>query len=118
MWGRKILRPRIMRIKKFEDREGRSLPTINQLVRKGRSTKERRSKAPALVYSYNALKNRTSRLRGSPQKGGVCCQVRTMTLKKPNCVMSKIAGVRLSIQMDVTACITGEGPNLHDQSVL
>src|SRR6266566_4708262 len=72
MWGRNILRPRIVRIKKLEDREDRSLPTINQLVRKGRSNKERRSKAPALLYSYNALKNRTSRLRGSPQKRGVC----------------------------------------------
>ena len=107
-----------MRIKKFEDREGRSLPTINQLVRKGRSTKERRSKAPALLYSYNALKNRTSRLRGSPQKRGVCTQVRTMTPKKPNSAMRKIARVRLSNQMEVTAYIPGEGHNLQEHSVV
>src|SRR5258708_7413260 len=118
MWGRNILRPRIMRIKKFEDREGRSLPTINQLVRKGRSNKERRSKAPALLYSYNALKNRTSRLRGSPQKRGVCTQVRTMTPKKPNSAMRKIARVRLSNQMEVTAYIPGEGHNLQEHSVV
>ena len=118
MWGRNILRPRIVRIKKLEDREDRSLPTINQLVRKGRSNKERRSKAPALLYSYNALKNRTSRLRGSPQKRGVCTQVRTMTPKKPNSAMRKIARVRLTNQMEVTAYIPGEGHNLQEHSVV
>src|SRR5437016_13884302 len=118
MWGRNILRRRIVRIKKLEDREDRSLPTINQLVRKGRSTEERRSKAPALLYSYNALKNRTSRLRGSPQKRGVCTQVRTMTPKKPNSAMRKIARVRLSNQMEVTAYIPGEGHNLQEHSVV
>src|SRR6184192_4606682 len=118
MWGRSILRPRIVRIKKLEDRENRSLPTINQLVRKGRSTKERRSKAPALLYSSNALKNRTSRLRGSPQKRGVCTQVRTMTPKKPNSAMRKIARVRLTDQMEVTAYIPGEGHNLQEHSVV
>ncbi len=111
MWGREYLRPQ-------EDREDRSLPTINQLVRKGRSNKERRSKAPALLYSYNALKNRTSRLRGSPQKRGVCTQVRTMTPKKPNSAMRKIARVRLSNQMEVTAYIPGEGHNLQEHSVV
>ena len=94
------------------------MPTINQLVRKGRSNKERRSKAPALLYSYNALKNRTSRLRGSPQKRGVCTQVRTMTPKKPNSAMRKIARVRLSNQMEVTAYIPGEGHNLQEHSVV
>src|SRR6059036_3647828 len=118
MWGRNILRPCIVRIKKLEDREDRSLPTINQLVRKGRSNKERRSKAPALLYSYNALKNRTSRLRGSPQKRGVCTQVRTMTPKKPNSAMRKIARVRLTNQMEVTAYIPGEGHNLQEHSVV
>lgn len=100
------------------NREYRSLPTINQLVRKGRSHKERRSKAPALLYSYNALKNRTSRLRGSPQKRGVCTQVRTMTPKKPNSAMRKIARVRLTNQMEVTAYIPGEGHNLQEHSVV
>src|SRR5260370_7209942 len=106
-----------MRIKKFEDREGRSLPTINQLVRKGRSTKERRSKAPALLYSYNALKNRTSRLRGSPQKRGVCTQVRTMTPKKPNSAMRKIARVRLTNQLEVTPYIPAQRHNFQEHSV-
>src|SRR5450759_616489 len=101
-----------------DDRENRSLPTINQLVRKGRANKERRSKAPALLYSYNALKNRTSRLRGSPQKRGVCTQVRTMTPKKPNSAMRKIARVRLTNQMEVTAYIPGEGHNLQEHSVV
>ncbi len=94
------------------------MPTINQLIRKGRSNKERRSKAPALLYSYNALKNRTSRLRGSPQKRGVCTQVRTMTPKKPNSAMRKIARVRLTNQMEVTAYIPGEGHNLQEHSVV
>src|SRR5258708_19729992 len=113
MWGRNILRPRIMRIKKFEDREGRSLPTINQLVRKGRSNKERRSKAPALLYSYNALKNRTSRLPGSPQKRRVCTQVHTMTPKKPNSPMPKIPPVPLPNHIELTAYIPRADPTLH-----
>jgi len=60
------------------------MPTINQLVRKGRSKKARKSEAPALQFSYNALTNRTQRMRGAPQKRGVCTQVRTMTPRKPN----------------------------------
>ena len=72
------------------------LPTINQLVRKGRSKKSSKSKAPALQFSFNALKNRTLRLRGAPQKRGVCTQVRTMTPKKPNSALRKIARVRLT----------------------
>jgi len=94
------------------------LPTINQLIRKGRSQKKSKVKAPALLYSYNALKNRTSRLKGSPQKRGVCTQVRTMTPKKPNSAMRKIARVRLSNQMEVTAYIPGEGHNLQEHSVV
>ena len=94
------------------------MPTINQLVRKGRKNKQKKVKAPALLYSYNALKNRTSRLRGSPQKRGVCTQVRTMTPKKPNSAMRKIARVRLSNQMEVTAYIPGEGHNLQEHSVV
>ncbi len=100
------------------ERQNRSLPTINQLIRKGRSRKGRRSKSPALLYSYNALKNRTLRLRGSPQKRGVCTQVRTMTPKKPNSAMRKIARVRLTNQMEVTAYIPGEGHNLQEHSVV
>ena len=93
------------------------MPTINQLVRKGRKQKKEKSKAPALSYSYNALKNRVS-YQASPQKRGVCTQVRTMTPKKPNSAMRKIARVRLTNQMEVTAYIPGEGHNLQEHSVV
>jgi small subunit ribosomal protein S12 len=95
-----------------------TLPTINQLVRKGRGKKVRKSKAPALQFSYNALKNRTLRMRGAPQKRGVCTQVRTMTPKKPNSALRKIARVRLTNQYEVTAYIPGEGHNLQEHSVV
>jgi small subunit ribosomal protein S12 len=95
-----------------------TLPTINQLVRKGRGKKIRKSKAPALQFSYNALKNRTLRMRGAPQKRGVCTQVRTMTPKKPNSALRKIARVRLTNQYEVTAYIPGEGHNLQEHSVV
>ncbi|HZC14077.1 MAG TPA: 30S ribosomal protein S12, partial [Thermoleophilaceae bacterium] len=67
---------------------------------------------------YNALKGRTTRGTGSPQKRGVCTQVRTMTPKKPNSALRKIARVRLSNQMEVTAYIPGEGHNLQEHSVV
>ena len=94
------------------------MPTINQLVRKGRSKKTRRSKAPALQYSFNALKNRTQRMRGAPQKRGVCTQVRTMTPKKPNSALRKMARVRLTNGYEVNAYIPGEGHNLQEHSVV
>jgi small subunit ribosomal protein S12 len=95
------------------------LPTINQLVRKGRSKKSKKSKAPALQFSFNALKNRTQRMPGgSPQKRGVCTQVRTMTPKKPNSALRKIARVRLTNHYEVTAYIPGEGHNLQEHSVV
>jgi small subunit ribosomal protein S12 len=101
----------------IENRENLSLPTINQLIRKGRSQKRGKVKAPALRYSYNALKNRTERF-ASPQKRGVCTQVRTITPKKPNSAMRKIARVRLSNRMEVNAYIPGEGHNLQEHSVV
>src|SRR5690242_12506721 len=91
------------------------LPTISQLVRKGRSKKSSKSKAPALAFSFNALQNRTVRLRGAPFKRGVCTQVRTMTPKKPNSALRKIARVKLSNRQEVTAYIPGEGHNLQDR---
>jgi small subunit ribosomal protein S12 len=94
------------------------VPTINQLVRKGRGQKVRRSKAPALQFSYNALKNRVRRLSGAPQKRGVCTQVRTMTPKKPNSALRKMARVRLSNGYEVNAYIPGEGHNLQEHSVV
>lgn len=95
------------------------MPTISQLVRKGRKKQRRKSKAPALGYTYNAYKQRRSRnQRGNPQKRGVCTQVRTMTPKKPNSALRKIARVRLSNGMEVTAYIPGEGHTLQEHSVV
>jgi small subunit ribosomal protein S12 len=92
---------------------------MNQLVRKGRSQKQRKSKAPALQFSFNALKNRTRKMQGgAPQKRGVCTQVRTMTPKKPNSALRKVARVRLSNGYEVTAYIPGEGHNLQEHSVV
>jgi small subunit ribosomal protein S12 len=94
------------------------LPTINQLVRHGRTKKVKKSKAPALQFNFNAIKNRQFRIGGAPQKRGVCTQVRTMTPKKPNSALRKIARVRLTNQMEVTAYIPGEGHNLQEHSVV
>jgi small subunit ribosomal protein S12 len=94
------------------------LPTISQLVRKGRKKLVKKTKAPALRFSYNALKNRTMRGQGAPQKRGVCTQVRTMTPKKPNSALRKIARVRLTNGIEVTAYIPGEGHTLQEHSVV
>jgi small subunit ribosomal protein S12 len=94
------------------------LPTINQLVRKGRRKPGKKSKTPALRFVYNALKNRTRRGDGSPQKRGVCLQVKTTTPKKPNSALRKIAKVRLSNGIEVTAYIPGEGHELQEHSVV
>jgi small subunit ribosomal protein S12 len=94
------------------------LPTINQLVRKGRQRVTKKTKAPALRFILNSLKGKTTRGRGSPQKRGVCTQVRTMTPKKPNSALRKIARVRLTNGMEVTAYIPGEGHNLQEHSVV
>jgi len=94
------------------------LPTINQLVRKGRRRKAKRTKAPALRFTQNALKGRLTRGPGAPQKRGVCTQVRTMTPKKPNSALRKIARVRLTNGIEVTAYIPGEGHNLQEHSVV
>ena len=95
------------------------MPTINQLVRKGRSSKKKKSTAPALQYVFNTYKQRRIRLpKGSPQKRGVCTVVRTMTPKKPNSALRKIARVRLSNGIEVTAYIPGEGHTLQEHSVV
>jgi small subunit ribosomal protein S12 len=95
------------------------VPTINQLVRKGRSSKRKKSTAPALQYVFNTYKQRRIRLpKGSPQKRGVCTVVRTMTPKKPNSALRKIARVRLSNGLEVTAYIPGEGHTLQEHSVV
>ena len=94
------------------------MPTINQLVRKGHKKITKKAKAPALRLSYNALNNKTTRGKGSPQKRGVCVQVKTTTPKKPNSALRKIAKVRLTNGMEVTAYIPGEGHELQEHSVV
>ena len=94
------------------------MPTVNQLVRKGRKRVIKKPKAPALRLSYNALKNKTTQGKGSPQKRGVCLQVKTTTPKKPNSALRKIARVRLSNGMEVTAYVPGEGHELQEHSVV
>ncbi len=80
------------------------MPTLSQLIRKGRIKKRKRSKSPAL--------------KGCPQRRGVCLQVRTMTPKKPNSALRKIARVRLTTGIEVTAYIPGEGHNLQEHSIV
>ncbi|MCU0476049.1 MAG: 30S ribosomal protein S12 [Anaerolineae bacterium] len=95
------------------------MPTINQLVRKGRQNKKFKSKAPALQYTLNAFsQRRTKQPTGAPQKRGVCTVVRTMTPKKPNSALRKVARVRLSNGIEVTAYIPGEGHSLQEHSVV
>jgi len=94
------------------------LPTINQIMRKGRTRKKTRVTAPHLRFTYNALKNSRSEGDGSPQKRGVCTQVRTASPKKPNSALRKIARVRLTNGIEVTAYIPGEGHNLQEHSVV
>jgi small subunit ribosomal protein S12 len=95
------------------------LPTINQLVRKGRAKGKTKSDAPALSYNLNSQKGRVTRSRkSSPQRRGVCTRVSTTTPKKPNSALRKIARVRLSNGVEVTAYIPGEGHNLQEHSVV
>ncbi len=99
--------------------EEEGLPTVNQLVRKGRKASGKASKAPALQYSYNSQERRTKRMsKGNPQKRGVCTQVRTTTPRKPNSALRKVARVRLSNQLEVTAYIPGEGHSLQEHNVV
>ena len=93
------------------------MPTINQLVRKGRGEKTRKRKSPVLGIGYNSREKKTTKL-DSPQKRGVCTRVGTMTPKKPNSALRKYARVRLSNGMEVTAYIPGEGHNLQEHSVV
>jgi len=95
------------------------MPTISQLVRKGRKPQLKKVDTPALRRTWNSLKGRHVLLgRGAPQKRGVCTVVRTMTPKKPNSALRKIARVRLTNQMEVTAYIPGIGHNLQEHSVV
>ncbi len=95
------------------------MPTINQLIRRPRAAKVKKSKAPALQYTWNALNMRKVALpKGAPFKRGVCLKVTTMTPKKPNSALRKIARVRLTNGHEVKAYIMGEGHNLQEHSVV
>jgi small subunit ribosomal protein S12 len=94
------------------------MPTINQLVRKPRKPVVKKTKAPALRFTYNSLKGKLTRGKGSPFKRGVCTQVKTMTPKKPNSALRKIARVRLTNGIEVGTYIPGEGHNLQEHSVV
>ncbi len=100
------------------NKESDFVPTISQLVRKGRKPKISKIKAPAMRRNWNSLRQRQESIPGAPQKRGVCLQVRTMTPKKPNSALRKIARVKLTNQMEVTAYIPGIGHNLQEHSVV
>jgi small subunit ribosomal protein S12 len=93
------------------------MPTFNQLVRKGRESVEYKSTAPALQKGLNSLKKRSIDI-SSPQKRGVCTVVKTTTPKKPNSALRKVARVRLTNGIEVTAYIPGIGHNLQEHSVV
>ena len=93
------------------------MPTFNQLVRTGRKTSKKKSTAPALQKTLNSLKKKTTD-KSSPQKRGVCTAVRTATPKKPNSALRKIARVKLTNGIEVTAYIPGIGHNLQEHSVV
>ncbi|MBU3533249.1 30S ribosomal protein S12 [Alkalihalobacillus clausii] len=93
------------------------MPTINQLIRKGRVDKVKKSDSPALNKGYNSFKKSQTDV-SSPQKRGVCTRVGTMTPKKPNSALRKYARVRLTNQIEVTAYIPGIGHNLQEHSVV
>ena len=93
------------------------MPTFNQLVRKGRETSTKKSMAPALQVGFNSLKKKPTDL-SAPQKRGVCTAVKTMTPKKPNSALRKMARVRLTNGVEVSAYIPGIGHNLQEHSVV
>ncbi len=93
------------------------MPTINQLIKKGRQKRVKKSRAAALKPDFNSLKRRYVMVN-NPLKRGVCTVVRTMTPKKPNSALRKVARVRLSNKMEVTAYIQGIGHNLAEHSIV
>ena len=93
------------------------MPTINQLVRNGREKTATKSTAPALLKGYNSLRKKPTDVN-SPQKRGVCTAVKTVTPKKPNSALRKVARVRLTNGIEVTAYIPGVGHNLQEHSVV
>ena len=93
------------------------MPTISQLVKRGRVKGRKKDKTPALTFGFNVLKNRPI-VYSSPFKRGVCTKVFTVTPKKPNSALRKVARVRLTNGMEVTAYIPGEGHNLQEHSIV
>lgn len=95
------------------------MPTISQLVRKGRKNIKQKTKVPALHRNLNTQRRKVTWLRkGSPQRRGICLKVTTVTPKKPNSALRKIARVRLTNGAEVTAYIPGEGHNLQEHSIV
>lgn len=95
------------------------MPTMNQILRKGRKSKKGKSKAPALQFTWDSLhRKKTPLKKGSPFKRGVCTKVYTMTPRKPNSALRKVAKVRLSNGQEVIAYIPGEGHNLQEHSIV
>jgi len=93
------------------------MPTIHQLIKNPRRTRRKKDKTPSLTFSFNVLKNRPKE-HFSPFKRGVCLKVFTVTPKKPNSALRKVARVRLTNGMEVTAYIPGEGHNLQEHSIV
>jgi len=93
------------------------MPTIHQLIKKGRKQIIKKTKTPALAFGFNVLKNRPKEYL-SPFKRGVCLKVFTVTPKKPNSALRKVARVRLTNGMEVTAYIPGEGHGLQEHSIV
>ena len=93
------------------------MPTINQLVRKGRKSSSDKSKSPALQHGFNSMKSKVTNQR-APQKRGVCTVVKTVTPKNPNSALRKVARVRLSNGYEVTSYIPGIGHNLQEHAVV
>ena len=100
-----------------QERRKHSMPTINQLVRKPRQSKSKKSDSPALNRNFNSKQKKFTDLN-SPQKRGVCTRVGTMTPKKPNSALRKYARVRLSNNIEINAYIPGIGHNLQEHSVV
>lgn len=95
------------------------MPTINQLVKRHRKSQKKKSKTPALETTLNPIKRKRTKLaKGSPFKQGICVKVTTTTPKKPNSALRKIARVKLSNGMEVTAYIPGVGHNLQEHSIV
>ncbi len=95
------------------------MPTMSQLLRKGRTPAKKKSKSPAMQWTLDSLHRRRHEIKdGAPFKRGVCTKVTTMTPKKPNSAIRKVARIRLSNGMEVTAYIPGEGHNLQEHSIV